>query len=248
MSLRSLVVLTTLLAAAPAAAETAAEILQKIDAAGRSKTSRLEIIQLVVTPSGDERRFEMITYSADGSDKGLTEYRAPNRVRGMKILTLHDGDDIWTWFPRTNRTRKIASSARNRRVQGSDFTYDDLASGKMARSWQGEVRGAETLEGDDCHVLALTPTPQGPKSYTKAVAWVRKVDHAVLRVDYTDLDGVLSKRLELGDYQRVGGVLLPHRYKMTSLTDGGRTLMKVTRAEVDLTLPSDLFAEASLGK
>jgi len=248
MPLRSLTTVALLLAAAPAGAETAAEILKKVDAAGQSKTARMEEIQLVVTPSGDERRFEMVSYNADGTSKSLMEYRSPNRVRGMKILTLNDGDDIWTWFPRTNRTRKIASSARNRRVQGSDFTYDDMASGKMARSWRGNVRGSEKLDGTDCHVLALTPTPQGPQSYSKVVVWVRKADYAVLRIDYTDLDGVLQKRLEIGDYRRVGGVLVPYRLKMTNLTDGGRTLMKVTRAEVDVKLPADLFAEASLGK
>ncbi len=130
-----------------ASAQTAGEILKKVDVVGHSKTTEMEMVQKIVTPSGDNRSFKMVSYSANGAEKGLTVYVSPNQVRGMKILSLNDGDDIWTYFPRTNRTRKIASSARNRRVQGSDFTYDDMSGGKMAEKLKVKIIDEEELKG-----------------------------------------------------------------------------------------------------
>jgi outer membrane lipoprotein-sorting protein len=229
-------------------AKSAAEILKKVDAVGYSKTAKMELVQKVVTPSGDSRSFKIVSYSANGSEKGLTVYVAPNQVRGMKILTLNDGDDIWSYFPRTNRTRKIASSARNRRVQGSDFTYDDMSGGKMAEKWKGKVVGTEELAGKPCYKLQVTPTPSGPKSYTKATAWISKAGSELLRIEYFDLDGDKLKRLDIGDYRKISGVLVPFRYIMTNLQDGGKTMMKVNKAEINIKLEAGLFSEAGLGK
>jgi outer membrane lipoprotein-sorting protein len=247
-SIVSLVVITTFCFAERAHAQSVSDILNKVDAAAYSKTAKMEMAQKIVTPSGESRTFKMVSYSADGSEKGLTVYVAPNQVRGMKILTLNDGDDIWTYFPRTNRTRKIASSARNRRVQGSDFTYDDMSGGKMAKKWKGKVIGTEELAGKSCYKLQVTPTESGPKSYTKATVWISKKELEVLRIEYFDLDGDKLKRLDMGDYRKLNGVLIPFRYVMTNLQDGGKTLMKVDKAEINITLESGLFSEAGLGK
>lgn len=228
--------------------ESAADIMKKADKIGYAETSRTEMIQKVVTPSGDSRTFKIVGYSENGNEKGLTEYLAPNQVRGMKILTLNEGDDIWSYFPRTNRTRKIASSARNQKVQGSDFTYDDMATGKMAKQWKGKVVSTEKVAGRQCFKLDITPTPSGPPSYSKAIAWVDKADYLMLRIVYFDSDGDKLKQLDIGDYQKVSGVLIPHRYAMTNLIDGGKTMIKVTKAEVNIKLEPGLFAEANLGK
>lgn len=237
-----------LAASSVANAQSAAEILEKVDKAAFVKSSRADMIQMVVTPSGDKRTFKMRAYSYNGNEKGMTEYLEPNQVRGMKILTLNDGDDIWTYFPRTNRTRKIASSARNRKVQGSDFTYDDMATGKLAQDWKGKVVGSEKVKGKQCFKLEARPTPSGPKSYSKIFIWVNKSDYTVPRIEYFDEDGAKLKMLEITDYKKISGVLFPFKYVMTNLLDGGKTLMKVDKVEVNIKLDSALFTEAALSK
>ncbi len=245
----AIVVATSLsVAALSANAQSVQEILKKVDRVGHTETSRSKITQKVITPAGDNRTFKMLSYSKNGNEKGLTVYVEPNQVRGMKILTLNDGDDIWTYFPRTNRTRKIASSARNRKVQGSDFTYDDMAAGKMAKHWKGRALKSEKVGGKDCFKLELKPTESGPKSYSKTIAWIAKTDYTPLRVEYYDLDGDKIKRLDLKGYKKISGVMIPSEYTMTNLTDGGKTVMKVAATEVNVKLDSALFTEASLSK
>ena len=236
-------------AARPAAsAEDATEILKKVDAAGYAKSTRMKMVQKIITPSGDTRTFNILSYTLNGNEKGLTHYVAPEQVRGMKILSLRDGDDIWSYFPRTNRVRKLASSARNRKVQGSDFTYDDMAQGKMVKQWKGKVLGEEKTDGKACFKLELVPTDEGPKSYKRILVWVDKSAYTPLRIDYYDLDNYLLKRLEIKNYKKIGGVLIPHDYVMINLTDGGKTLMKVLSAEVNVKLDSIIFTEAGLSR
>lgn len=239
---------TMALVQAAAGNYSAKDILAQVDKVSHTSSSKMLLTQTVITPSGAKRSFKMLSYSMNGNEKSLTEYLAPNQVRGMKILTLNDGDDIWTWFPRTNRVRKIASSARNRKVQGSDFTYDDMASGKMAKSWHAKLAGEESIGDTKCYKLSLVPSASGPKSYLKAMAWINKSTFATVRVEYFDLDGDKIKRLDIKSYKKVNGVLVPFRYVMTNLTDGGTTTMQVAKAEVNIKLNAQLFTEAGLGR
>jgi outer membrane lipoprotein-sorting protein len=229
-------------------AKDATAILKKADAAGFAKSTRMKVIQKVITPSGDTRTFNLLTYTQDGNEKSLTHYVSPEQVRGMKVLTLRDGNDIWSYFPRTNRVRKLASSARNRKVQGSDFTYDDMAQGKMVKQWRGKVLGEEKTAGRACFKLELFPTDAGPKSYKRTITWIDKSNYSPVRIDYYDLDNYLQKRLELKRYKKIQGVLIPFDYVMLNLTDGGKTLMKVAAAEVNIKLDPVIFTEAGLSR
>lgn len=226
----------------------AGEILKKSDDVGKSDTAKIYMTQTVIAPSGDKRTFKMVSYSKGQNEKGLTEYLAPSQVKGMKILTLNGGDDIWTYFPSTNRVRKIASSARNRKVQGSDFSYDDMAAGKMSESWKGRVTGEEKVNKTLCYKLSLIPTAKGPKSYQKVTAWISKKDYLTLRIVYYDNYGEKLKQLEIGDYRDIKGVKVPYAYTMINLLDGGKTIMKVAHVEVNLKLNNRLFSEAGLHK
>jgi outer membrane lipoprotein-sorting protein len=224
------------------------DILKRIDKASYSGSSQIYMTQTVINPSGDKRVFKMVSYSLNGTDKALTKYLAPAQVAGMKILTLNDGDDIWSYFPRTNRTRKIASSARNRKVQGSDFTYEDMSQGKMSRSWKGSVAGSEKVDGSDCYRLNLVPSKDGPESYSKSVAWVDKKEFVIRRIIFFDSYGEKLKELTISGFKKISGVNIPFKYVMTNLQDGGRTIMTVASAKINISIDTGMFSEAALGK
>ena len=231
-----------------AEAQSVADILRKVDQSGASVSAKMEISQTITTPSGDTRTFKMMSYSSGGQEKGLTEYLTPAQVRGMKILTLNDRDEIWTDFPKTNRGRKIASSARHRRVQGSDFTYDDMATGKMAKNWKGKVAGTEKIDGVTCYKLHLMPTASGPKSYSRATVWIDKAKNLMLRVVYYDLDGDKLKQLDMSGYKKIKGIQIPMQYTMINLMDGGTTVMKVLKVAINVQLDPGLFTESGLSQ
>ena len=240
--------IATLLSFDVTAGGDAKAILEKIDKASYADSTRMKLSQKVITPSGDTRTFKILSYTMNGNEKSLTHYVGPEQVRGIKILGLRDGNDIWSYFPRTNRTRKLASSAKKRKVQGSDFIYDDMAQGKMVKQWKGKLLGEEKLGENTCFKLELYPTDEGPQSYKRIIVWVDKVQHTPYRIDYYDEDNYLLKRLTIKAYKNISGVLIPFSYVMENLTDGGKTLMKVADAEVNVTLDPMMFTEAGLSR
>ena len=233
--------------AAPVRAEgmTGVEILRKVDEVAFARSSKGTARQIVTTAGGDKREFTFETYTLDGTDKGLSIYLSPSKVKGVKILTLNKGDDIWTYFPRTGRVRKIASSARKQKVMGSDFSYEDFAPGDFELDYKAALVGSESEAGDDCHKLELTPTEDGP-SYSKLVCWVRKADFMPLRLDYYDDDKALLKRLVLTDIRVIQGHPTAMSLTMTNLQEGGNTAIVTDTIEYDLPLERELFSDRTL--
>ena len=71
---------------------TAAQILEKIDQVAYSKSSKGVMVQVVTTPGGDVRTYRFEGLTLDGTDKALSVYIEPSKVKGVKILVLNDGD------------------------------------------------------------------------------------------------------------------------------------------------------------
>jgi len=229
--------------------QSAIDIMKKVDEVSYVKSSKSAVLQTVINPEGEKRIFKIVSYSYNGNEKTLIHYIYPNRVKGMKILTLKGGEEIWAYFPRTNRTRRIASSARKRKVQGSDFTYDDLAQGKYVEQYKGKLLSQEKYKGRDCYKLKLIPTKKGPiESYSKLVVWIDKEKYIPLRIDYYDVDNELQKRLLLEDYKTIQGHITPMKLIMENLQDGGKTIMEIKAIKFDIKLSKDIFSPDNLSK
>ena len=224
---------------------TALQILRKVDGVAYSKSSKAVARQIITTSGGDVRELKFEGYTMDGTDKGLSEYLAPAKVKGVKILTLNKGDDIWTYFPRTGRVRKIASSARKQKVMGSDFSYEDFAPGDFEIDYKARLAGREKEAGDECYKLELIPTPEGP-AYSKLISWVRTSDFIPIRLDYYDGEGELLKRLTLSEIKVIQGHPTAMKMTMTNLQEGGNTVIITDSVEYDLPLEESLFSDRTL--
>jgi len=241
------VAMSLLLGTGAAGAEelTAEQIIKKVDEVAYSKSSKAAARQIITTAGGDVRELKFEGYTMDGTDKGLSEYLAPAKVKGVKILTLNKGDDIWTYFPRTGRVRKIASSARKQKVMGSDFSYEDFAPGDFEIDYKARLAGWEKEAGHECYKLELIPTPEGP-AYSKLVSWVRTSDFIPLRLDYYDGEGELLKRLTLPEIKVIQGHPTAMKMTMTNLQEGGNTVIITDSVEYDMPLEESLFSDRTL--
>ena len=232
----------------PARAMDVEEILNRMDQVEKYKSIYAESTQVIITSDGEKRTFKIKSWAVNNGEKQLMEYMSPARVKGVKILMLKDGDDIWSYSPRSRRIRHLASHAKRQKVMGSDFTYEDMGGGKMSRKYTGRVVKEEKLGKVDCYVLELTPTPEGP-SYKKITAWVGKKDFMVRRIDYYDEDGGKPfKTLYLSDIKKVSGHITPMKIRMKNHLDGGETVNEYTRIEYDRPIPDKKFSSSRLDR
>jgi len=134
------------------------EILDKMEENENANTSRMEMTQIVVKADGRKNTSKLISYSIDKGDKGLMEYSSPARIKGMKILMLNDGDDIWFYSPRTARVRKIASHQKNQSVNNSDFSYEDLSTEDRREDYACKLLGEEKIDSCLSSILGSNPS------------------------------------------------------------------------------------------
>lgn len=251
-TLFALVCAFTLAAAAfPAAArdKKADEIIRQMDIAEGYRSAYMEYDQIITTSSGAKRTLEIRSWGVVNGDRQLAEYLAPADIKGQKILMTDDGDNIWMFNAETRRTRKLGSHMKKKKVMGSDFTYEDQAGGKISEKYTGVMVGEENEGSEDCYVLDLTPTPEGP-SYDKIRVWVAKKDFVTRRVDYyRDGQDKPFKRLISGDIRKVdyqdnnkpAVKIVPFSTVMKNLEDRTETVNIIKSVSYGVKIPDFVF-------
>ncbi len=215
------------------------QILDKVKDNERIKSSVSNGSQVITTSNGKRRTLEMTSYSKDFGESQLSIYNAPARVAGDKILMLNNGDDIWFYTPKTDRVRHIASSAKKQKVQGSDFSYEDMELWDYRSDFSSKLEGSEKINGVSCYKIEMVPTESGPH-YSKMIAWVDKDKFVPLQYDYYE-DGEAIKRLSLENMKLIENHWLPMKFTMKSLVGSGFTTIESTQMKVNVELEDNMF-------
>jgi outer membrane lipoprotein-sorting protein len=222
------------------------QILDKVKENEHIKSSVSTVRQTITTSKGSQRTLEMKSYSKDYSASQLSVYSAPARVAGDKILMLDDGDEIWFYTPKTDRVRHIASSAKKQKVQGSDFSYEDMEMWDYKADFTSKLIGSERIGGNNCYKIESVPTATGPH-YSKMVFWVDKENFVTSQVDYYENgEETPFKRLLVENIQKTGQYWMPMKLTMKSLSDGGQTIVENLDIKINVELDDILFTTNSL--
>ncbi len=228
---------------------TAQDIINTMTETMNPEQSEGQMKMTIMTSSGEERTFLYHTYSKGGGEMSLMKYLEPSRVKGQTILMLNDANDIWTYFPRTKRIRKLATHAKKQKLEGSDFSYEDMGgSDEFINEYDAVRLDDEKKEGRTCYKLELTRTTESTAGYSRLVIWVDQEYMAPLVIDYYhDEDNSLrEKQLICRDIQLIDGIYTPMQYTMYNKLDNTKTTMKIVEIDYDVDLPDDLFTEQGM--
>ena len=235
------------LRAAAAAAQTPSgdEIVRRVDA-NMFAESRITTSQMIVHGERETRTIESKTWQRGTSD-AYTEYLAPARERGTKMLKL--GDELWTYDPGTDRTIMISGSMLRQSVMGSDLSYEDMMEDpRLERSYAAEVAATEDVDGRRCWVVQLTAKVEGLAYQTRRL-WVDAERFVPLREDLFAKSGRLLKTIRLGDVRSVEGRWVPmHALYRDVMKTGGGTEFVIRSITFGAPLPGYLFSKAALRK
>ncbi len=230
---------------------TGKEIVEKANDILSPSTSYGKIKMTIVTTSGHKRTFIYESWSKNEGEKNLIRYLEPSRVKDQAVLMLNNADDIWMYFPRTQRVRKLATHAKKQKMQGSDFSYEDMGSGgSFIDDFTAKRLEDEKMEGYDCYKVELTRKPESDLSYSKLIMWVIKDNFYPLVIDYYDEDNPERKikRLVQSDIQIVDGIPTAMKMVMKNLNDNTQTEMELLEARYNIALSDELFTERELKK
>ncbi|MEE9574303.1 MAG: outer membrane lipoprotein-sorting protein [Candidatus Neomarinimicrobiota bacterium] len=228
---------------------TGQELIEKMMEIMTQENSKGTMTQTITTSSGTQRTFEFEMFTTDEGEKTLMRYLKPSAARGQAFLMLNNADDIWTYFPRTKRVRKLSSSSKNQKVQGSDFSFEDLGSGD---SWEKEYTsnnlGSEKYNKTECWKIESIGIPEQNPSYPKMIVFVRKSDFYPLKIDYFDDNNDIEKTLFLGDIKEIEGVPTAMKMTMKNHLEGTETIMETLSITYNWEPQDNFFSERTLKK
>lgn len=228
---------------------TGAEIIDKVDELLTTNTSYSKLQMTIETTSGNKRTFVFESWSKNNGKKNLVRYLEPRRVKDQATLMLNDANDIWMYFPRTRRVRKLATHAKKRKMQGSDFSYEDMGgSGDFSEDFNAKRLEDEEKNGHQCYKVELTRKPDSDKSYARLLIWVKKDNfHPVVIEYYDDEDPTyLQKVLTQSNIEVIDGIPTAKKMVMQNLNDQSQTIMKILEIEYGIEISDKKFTERRL--
>lgn len=223
----------------------ALEIIKKVDANMVSKTRIVES-KMVIQGRRKSRTVVSKGY-AEGDEKSFTEYLAPAREKGTKMLKLDD--KLWIYSPSTDRIIQLSGHMLRQSVMGSDLSYEDMMEDReLTDMYDAKVIGQDTLDGRKTWVLELNAKVDDV-SYAKLKMWVDQERFVPLKEDLFAKSGELLKRTKMSDFEKMDGRWYPRKMNFKDMLKSGKgTDFIVVKMEFNPEIPAYIFSKASLKK
>jgi len=221
------------------------ELLRKIDA-NMSSRNHVLTSRMVIHGRRGSRTLEARSWT-EGIEKSCTEYTAPARDKGTKMLKLEDR--LWIYSPQTDRIIQISGHMLRQSVMGSDLSYEDMMEDpNLEQHYDAAIAGFDTVSGRNCWTLKLSArTPD--LAYASRILWVDQERFVPLREELYAKSGKLLKKLDLFDVTRIEGRWYPKRLLFKDmLKEGKGTEFFVGDISFDQEIPDYLFTKAALRK
>lgn len=234
------------------------EIVQRVNARDEG-VSVVQSIEMEMTDkhgkkrSRETRRFRKYY---ENEKRSVVFYRSPSNVKGTAFLTIdyndpNKEDDQWLYLPSLRKVRRIAAENRRDYFLGTDLTYEDLRRETRINDsdYAWKTLGAETIEDCPCYVIEGTPVSETlaiELGCGKVLVWVDKGTWFVRRSEFRDVNGNISRTIDMEDLRRVQGIWTAH--KITAINHKAGSLTRLTFVNVDYepSISDDVFTEQGL--
>ncbi len=218
-------------------------VLEKVDE-NRVSGNKVVLSEMVIHGRRGSRTVKARSW-IQGEDKSFSEYLDPPRERGIKMLKL--GDQLWTYYPATDRTILIAGHMLRQSVMGSDLSYEDMMEDPvLGNNYEAKVEGEEIVGERACWVLQLV-AKKPDVAYHGRKLWVDKERFVVLREERFARGGKLLKTTDVQSVRRVQGRWIPDRLLFKDVLQSGEgTEFILLEIALDVPIPETTFTKASL--
>ncbi len=222
---------------------TGKEILEKIDKNMASK-SIISTSKMIIHGARQTRTIEAKSWGM-GDEKSFTEYLAPAREKGTKMLKLED--ELWIYSPGSDRIIKISGHMLKQSLMGSDLSYEDMMDNvELLEDYDAGVIGSELIDERDCWIVELQ-AKAADVNYQIRKIWVDKVRYIPLKEELYAKSGKLLKKTELFNIVKIENRWYPKKIVFKDmLKKGDGTEFIIDEIEFDKEIDAYIFTKASL--
>jgi outer membrane lipoprotein-sorting protein len=228
----------------PANAQSAAEIIERMEDVMRGESSRAEMTMTIERPRYT-REVSMKAWAL-GEDYSLILITAPARDQGTTFLKRNN--EIWNYVPNIDRTIKMPPSMMSQSWMGSDFTNDDLVrESSTIEDYDHSIIREEEYNGRDAWVLELIPKPDTPIVWGKVLIWVDKEHYIMLKEENYDQRNNLANKIEFQNIGEMGGRIFPSKMVLTPADKPEqRTILEYESLEFNVDLEPSFFTQQNM--
>jgi len=225
-----------ILAAALAAGQTADELIEKNIAArgGYEKLKAVQSMRLIGTmKAGDE------------SLPSALELKRPNksrwefRLEGQTGIQVFDGKEGWTFIPFEGQTEPQPMTDEERVEAEQQADLDGPLVDYKQKGEKVELLGHDkSFRPDDWKLKVTLKTGEARYVYLDPKTFLQTVT-----VTKRNIDGVeVEVRSEVGDYRKVGDLVLPHSFTATAKDGGPSQSLQFDRIELNVPIDDSRFS------
>ena len=191
-----------------------------------------------------ERSMSMESWT-EGEKRSLVRVTAPRKDRGNG--TLMDGNNMWSFSPKSNRVIKVPSSMMSQSWMGSDFSNKDISrADDIVEYYDHTLLSESQVDGHVVHEVQSVPHEDAAVVWGKEVLVVRD-DHVLIEHRFYDQDGELVKALRTLEIGEMGGRTVAVRQRMEKAdTPDAWTEIIVDAVEFDVELSDNVFTLSNL--
>ncbi len=187
-------------------------------------------------------------YAAKGTDYALIVITGPEREKGQAFLLVKN--KIWMYSPKINSVIKLGASMISQNWMGSDFSNDELIyQGSIVKDYYYQIKGTDTLDNRKCWIIQLDPKPGAQVAWGKVLMWIDQKDYLILKTQFFDEDGYLTKTEIATDIKKMNGRIIPTKYIVfTADAPGNKTELTIKDIKFNVNIPQNFFTVDNLKK
>ena len=209
----------------------------------RGLSSFAEMSMLIKRPSW-QRKSTLKAWTR-GREDALIRFVAPTRDAGNALLK--QGERMWTYTPKLNKSIRLPGGMMSQSWAGSDFSYNDMSrSDKWLRDYTLEHVGTDQDLGFAVYVVDAIPREDAAVVWGKEQLRIRE-DLVLLELTYFDQDMQPVRRMESLAVGELGGRVMATRMRMQDVDKPDQyTELEYLDMDFDVDVPDRMFTLFSL--
>ena len=181
----------------------------------RGRTSYTQMSMTVHRPTW-ERTSSLIAWTR-GREDALIRFTAPAKDAGN--ATLKQGEKMWTFTPKLNRTIRLPYSLMSQSWAGSDFSYNDLSrTDKLLRYYDLLIVSTELRDGHTLYTIDAVPFDDAPVVWGKE-EWVLRDDYVLISQTFFDQSLEPLKQMSSLEIGQLDDRVMATRMRMVKLDE-----------------------------
>ncbi|WP_321328736.1 outer membrane lipoprotein-sorting protein [uncultured Ilyobacter sp.] len=219
---------------------TAEEILERVDY--NMTPSSIKYSGEMIIHKKNKKFVKNMKIQAVGKDLAFIEFTSPPRDKGTKYL--RNGENLWIFLPKADRTVKISGHMLRQNMMGSDISYED----QTDRSHLTDLYTSKILEeSDNSYILELVAREGEDTAYYKRVIEVEKKNYILIKSEMYALSGKLLKVFYVDDAMWIGDRYYITKFRMEDkIKEDSYTEIISNNIIIDPDIPKSIFTLKNL--